>query len=69
MGQERYGTGDPAKANIKGFARMKEKQEEKYTAKEYGMPSSGVMCDVVRCLIVCEDPEDMKNVSAFVCVL
>ena len=49
MGQERYGTGDPAKANIKGFARMKEKQEEKYTAKEYGMPSSGVMCDVVVC--------------------
>ena len=59
VGDVRYGTGDPSKANIKGFTRMREKQEEKYTPEKFGMPSCAVMCDIIRCLIVCKDPKDL----------
>ena len=62
VGGSRYGDGNPLEANIKGYSRMKEKQEEKYTHQEYGMPGSSVMCDVVRCLVTCADPDDMRKV-------
>tara|TARA_B100000795_G_C22790378_1_gene436652 strand:+ start:1211 stop:2323 length:1113 start_codon:yes stop_codon:yes gene_type:complete len=73
VGGKRYGNGDPTQARIKGFARMKEKQEEKYTSTKYGMPSSGVMCDIVRCLVTCNNPNDLKEtfeliVENFICV-
>lgn len=40
---------------------------EKYTHQEYGMPGSSVMCDVVRCLITCADPDDLKKVFNLIC--
>jgi hypothetical protein len=52
-------SGDPKKAKIKGYCRMKEKQEEKYTHLEYAMPSCAVMCDIVRCLVECDGPDDL----------
>lgn len=62
VGESRYGTKDPSKASVKCFARMKEKQEEKYTSKNFGSCSASVMSDVVRCLVTCKDPNDLKDV-------
>jgi len=66
VGADKY-SGDPAKTKIKGFARMKEKQEDKYTHTEFAMPSCAVMCDVVRCLVECTDADDMVDTFNLIC--
>ena len=39
----------------------------RYTHNHYAMPSSAVMCDVVRCLIECEDADDMVATYNKIC--
>jgi hypothetical protein len=59
--------GSPSKVPIKGFPRCKEKQEEKYTHTAFDMPSSAVMCDCVRCLIVCPTEDNLREAFQIVC--
>ena len=39
----------------------------RYTHTAFSMPSSAMMCDVVRCLIECKDAQDMVDVFKLVC--